>query len=224
METNFNEEIILDKIKKLIALSESPNEMEAASALNKVKVLLAKYGLEYSNIKEANENLIEKELFKDNIIYDWQIKLIECINSSTFTEAIIETNEREKKINIIGRKANVTTAINLYQYLDSTIYRISIKYKIVVRDLESFRLGMVDNIKNRLMETENKPSKTKRNEIIPLMSKETEYENNTYIMNKYGKIKNKEYNKSFEENSFGLGKKVGDKISLDKQIKRDNNN
>ena len=64
-----------------------------------------------------------------------------CITNSTFTEAIVETEEKNKTIIIIGRKINVTAAVNLYDYLDNTIRRISKKYDVVVRDLDSFRLS-----------------------------------------------------------------------------------
>jgi len=114
---NPEEEKILNKIKKLFALSESPNEKEAASALNKAKVLLAKYGLEHSPLEGPSVNLTERELVRNTDIHDWQIKLIECIGESTYTEAIIESFEKERRIVIIGRRANVLSAVNLYKYL-----------------------------------------------------------------------------------------------------------
>ncbi len=52
MEKNEENKIILEKIKKLIALSESPNESEAAAALSKVQVLLAKHDLTMTDIKQ----------------------------------------------------------------------------------------------------------------------------------------------------------------------------
>ncbi len=47
MKSQYDEIIIIDKIKKLFALSQSAIEEEAASALNKAKELLVKYGIEY---------------------------------------------------------------------------------------------------------------------------------------------------------------------------------
>ena len=144
MKIHHNESLIIDKIKKLFALSNSPIEEEAASALNKAKELLVKYDIEYEKIEETKENISEKVLLKSKDIIDWQYKLVECITSSTFTEAIVETEEGNKTVIIIGRKINVISAVNLYEYLYDRIGKISNKYDIVVRDLDSFRYGMVE--------------------------------------------------------------------------------
>src|SRR6056297_3342508 len=128
MKTHYDETMIIDKIKKLLALSKSPNEKEAASALQKAKALLAKYGIDFSEINKANINILEKVFIKNKEISNWQYKLIECITYSTFTEAIIEVNDKEQEIKIIGRKVNVITAMNLYEYLDTTVFQISKKY------------------------------------------------------------------------------------------------
>ena len=220
MNTQFNEQKIIEKIKKLFALSDSPNEKEAAAALNKAQTLLTKYGLEYSDLDGENLNIIEKTILKDSSINLWQLKLIACITTSTYTEALFETDKNIKKIIIIGRKTNVIAAIHLFDYLNTTILKISVKYKIVVRDLESFRLGMVENIKERLDELKQKPAASYENGLIPLIENMYRNENSTYLMDKYGEIGNKENNGSFESNSYGLGKIVGGKISLDSQISK----
>ncbi len=50
MQSHHNESMVIDKIKKLFALLNSPIEEEAASALNKAKELLVKYDIEYKKI------------------------------------------------------------------------------------------------------------------------------------------------------------------------------
>jgi len=78
---------------------------------------------------------------------------------------------------------------------------------------------MVDNIKKRLTEVEKKTIRTNEKGLVPLMNKKTDMENSAYIEEKYGKIKYRQCNESFEENSYGLGEKVGAKITLNKQIR-----
>lgn len=218
MKLHHNESMIIDKIKKLFALSNSPIEEEAASALNKAKELLVKYDIEYEKIEETKENISEKVLLKSKDILDWHYKLIECITSSTFTEAIVETEESNKTVIIIGRKINIISAANLYNYLEKTIRRVSNKYDIVVRDLDSFRYGMVEKIQQRLKKSENEYINTEEKGLIPLIDENTKKENINYLKNKYGKINNRKYNNSVDENSYGLGKIVGEKISLNDQI------
>jgi len=218
MKTHYDETMIIDKIKKLLALSKSPNEKEAASALQKAKALLTKYGIDFSEINKANINILEKVFIKNKEISNWQYKLIECITYSTFTEAIIEVNDKEQEIKIIGRKVNVITAMNLYEYLDTTVFQISKKYTSIVRDMESFRYGMVEKIQQRLKHSENTYNANNEKELIIVINRETEKENTEYIKNKYGDVENKNYHDPVEENSYGLGKIIGGKISLNKQV------
>ncbi len=215
------EDKIIDKIKKLLALSESPNEEEAASALIKVKMLLIKYGLELEDIDQNKSKIIEKSVLKKEKIAEWQVSLISCITKITFTEALLQSGKEKEKIIIIGKKVNVITAKNLFEYLNTAIVKTSKKYRIVVNDLDSFRMGMIDKIKERLYQNSINDISPYEKKIVVKIMEETVKENEEYRNNKYGRMNNRIADKGVDPNSYGLGKIVGNKISLDKQISND---
>lgn len=113
------------------------------------------------------------------------------------------------------------TAAKLYEYLEHSICRISKKYDLVLRDLDSFRYGRVEKIQERLNSPKNAGEDTKKKGLVPLVDKHTKRENMEYLRSKYNKITNRNHNNPIEENSYGLGKIVKGKISLNDQIKKD---
>ena len=210
--------IILEKLKKLIALSESPNEAEAAAALSKVQLLLAKHGLSMSDLDFAESDIIEKAILNKKRLRNWESALLSTVMNATYTEVIHKPSEG--KVYIIGRDINVAAAENLFIYLHDTIKRISRKYTTVIRHADSFRYGMVVNINKRLKSIEEQSSEpgSEEKQIIVSMTGETSSENKDFLNDNYGKIRKKRVNSRVEPDSYGLGQKVGNKISLNKQI------
>ena len=213
------DKVILEKLKKLIALSESPNEAEAASALSKVHLLLARHGLSISDLNIKDEDVIEKAVLNKKRLRNWESALLSTIMQATYTEAIHKP--LEGKVYIIGREINVTAAENLFSYLHETIKRISKKYNPVVRHADSFRYGMVVNINKRLKELDVKEhSDREEKQIVVSMAGKTAKENREFLDRSYGKIRKKRVNSRVDPESYGLGQKVGNKISLNRQIRK----
>ena len=117
---NQENRLIFDKIKKLLALSESPNEAEAASALSKVHVLLARHGLSISDIKTGSRSSIEEKcILEKKRLRNWESALLAAIMKASYTEAVHKSGEG--RVYIIGREINVSAAENLFSYLHQTI-------------------------------------------------------------------------------------------------------
>ena len=212
--------LILKKIEKLLALSESPNEAEAASAMSKVHVLLAKHGLSITDMKSGSgKSVTEKCILEKKRLRNWESALLAAVMKATYTEAVHKSGEG--KVYIIGRDINITAAENLFSYLHETIKRISRKYNPVVRHADSFRYGMVVNINMRLKEMDSEKEINKEEkQIVVSMKGKTDSENSGYLSETYGKIKRKRINNRVDPESYGLGQKVGNKISLNKQIRK----
>ena len=209
--------LVIEKLKKLIALSESPNENEAASALAKTYILLAKHGLSISDLEIKDENIVEKGILNKKRLRSWESALISAIISATYTEALHMPGEG--KVSIVGREVNIIAAENLFDYLHKSIIRISKKYKGVVRHSDSFRMGMVVNISERLnkLKEDLSPLKEERQMVVS-MKKQADKENREFLNNNYGKLNKKRVNNNVEPNSYGLGQKIGHKVSLNIQI------
>ena len=60
--TDAPSDAILAKVRKLLALGESPSEAEAASALAKAQALLARYGLSLSDVEPETSEVTEATL------------------------------------------------------------------------------------------------------------------------------------------------------------------
>ena len=206
----------MDRIRKLLALSESPYDAEASLALEKAQVLLIKQGLTISDLLEESK-VIELSISYGKHIQPWEERLLKCILSATFTEAIQVYDKNEQELIIIGREANVITAKILYEYLHETVKRKAEVFRDSIEDLESFRIGMVDSIRTKFKEKAiqhlNKQSDS-TNELKHVFLRETE----EYIEEHYGTPENKNSWYGVDPNSYGLGKGIGKKISIDQQL------
>ena len=209
---------LFEKIEKLLALSESPNEAEAAAALAKVQVLLARHGLSMSDMKSSSKSSVEeRSILNKKRLRNWESALLATVMKATYTEAVHKP--AEGKVYIIGREINVATAENLFSYLHETIKRISRKYNPVVRHADSFRYGMVVKINERLKAIDDRKNADKEEkQIIVSMKGKTDSENSEYLADTYGKVKRKRINNRVDPESYGLGQKVGNKVSLNKQV------
>lgn len=204
-------ERIIDKVKKLMALSESPVEAEAAAALAKARRLLTKHGLVLTDVLPMGDGVVETEVLYGAGIAPWQLALLFHISLVTHTEALHLTGKHSEKVTFIGALKDVVTAKNLFLYLNGRIVRSSRGYSSVVRDLDGFRMGMVDGLGERLQELFRGADDIRA-------GRREEEENPSWGERKYGPIEKEETDFSADPNSYGLGKKVGRKIALNWQI------
>ena len=162
-----DKEKLLDKIRKLLALGESPNEHEASSAIAKAQELLEKYNLTMAEVgsKEDSEpELIECQVETD--YSDWQANLYNCVAKSNYCTIIVTPSHN--KIHVIGRYVNVVASIELAQWLVQQFDRIALSdvmrnYKTMLLEpyphknpeskkvyKEGFMRGLVKNVSDRL--------------------------------------------------------------------------
>ncbi len=218
-----SENKIIERVRKLLALGESPNEAEAAAAINKAKVLLARYGMTLSDMDKNEHGVIERELLKAHRLRVWKSVLLTSILDSTYTQALKIRKGKESRIVLIGREENIISAENMYNYLCSSIAGISRKYRSTVRHLDSFRFGIVTRIRERLEELNSESRReagTAERALVVAMEKTAEKENSAYLDKQYGKLRSQRSSRmGVDPNSFGLGKAIGNKISLDRQIR-----
>jgi len=212
---------ILDKVKKLLALSKSPSEAEAASALEKAQVLLAMYGLSMDEIRQESD-VREELLLEKRRLRTWESSLIYFVCKATFTEAIHYSSQKVGRILLIGRELNLVTARELFAYLHQIILILGRKHNNEVAHLESFRQGIVHRIGERLYEQNREPVSGQKSaeDLAPvvMMSASSKLENTSFIKQKYGETSSKKIGRRVESDSYYRGKAVGDQISLNKQI------
>jgi len=175
---NPEKELILQKIKKLLDLSDPKNggsigELQNSAVL--AQKLLSKYHLSVSQVlsldsKKSNGiEIVEEEAVKyvANILPDWLRILIEAINNITDTKTLIKRSERENTnygylgIYFVGDNLDVLTAIELFNFLKSTISKMATQIAKKDNNKQSYQLwkafskGCVDAILIRSYQIES---------------------------------------------------------------------
>jgi hypothetical protein len=143
---------ILAKVKKLMALGTSPSEAEAASALEKARTLLARYGLSIEDVEENESEIVENTLLEKKRLRSWESHLIYVITSATFTQALHVQRGDVGSVLIIGREVNAVAAAELFAYLHLVVLKLGRAHSGEVAHLESFKTGVVQRIGERLLD------------------------------------------------------------------------
>jgi len=141
---------ILAKVKKLMALGSSPSEAEAASALEKARTLLARYGLSLSDVETHSSDVTEGVLLEKKRLRSWESQLIYVITVTTFTQALHVSRGGVSQVLLIGREINTLAAAELFAYLHLVVLKLGRAHSGSVTHLESFKMGAVQRIGERL--------------------------------------------------------------------------
>lgn len=141
-DTNMTKELImsnsteiLDKIRKLMALSQSPNENEAMVALNKARELMIEYKISQSEVDSheiKNKNFVKRKLNTWCTKYNdpWLLDLCGVIARAHCCDYYITHQYGGKKLymTIIGFEDDVNVAEMAFYYAMDTVYT-SLRYK-----------------------------------------------------------------------------------------------
>jgi hypothetical protein len=202
--------IVIEKIQKLLKLSESPNENEAQSALAKAHALLAKHNLKASDLNIKSNDIKPVTLVVGKRLPTWHKTLIAELCHYNNCKSFFNISLFERRIVIIGKHVNVVCVQNMFNYLNQTIKRIS-------KGLgESFRMGVVARIADKLKEQQNEIEK--KNQKWGLVIRK-----NTKALDEWfrfhGIFKTAKYTYTIQDRSgFSEGYAAGGRIGLDKQM------
>jgi len=149
---------IVEKIKKLLLLSESSNENEAALAAAKAAELMLKYSISQSSLHiEEDKEDVEFFIFEDNDKKNkvqWKGGLAYSI--AEFFNCFVYWSNQD--LYFIGRESDKNAVLYLYKAISNQIEELAYKFwvKEGIRSgihgkswNNSFKLGCVINIANR---------------------------------------------------------------------------
>jgi hypothetical protein len=150
---------IVEKVKKLLALSESPNEQEAATALAKAHALLESHNLSMGDVIYKNANEVARPfLVAREAMPSWIEILINNVADFNYCSFIKMNTEGAPSYILVGKPINVTVASQLIDYLVQTVNRIASNRN---ETSDAFKFGMVYSILKRLSEIYNPTSESK---------------------------------------------------------------
>lgn len=132
---------VLDKIRKLLALTASPNENEAAVAATKAQQLLLQHKLTMADV-DAEMGTEEEPVTHSTVdmgvgpfeVYRWALALASGVCQATFCNYVWHKGfvtrhgvVGRKCVSFIGRPLDVEAAKELYTWLGTQIYRMGLE-------------------------------------------------------------------------------------------------
>jgi hypothetical protein len=156
-------EALLDTIRRLLALSGSPNEHEARAALAKAHELLARHNLDLAEVQAEPSG----ESFGDEVVSHGGRKPAETLYVTAiceqffFVRFISRTQwdagqqRRVQTLMLFGRKENLPVGQHVYRYLSETFVRLWREYcgknpGCSQRERRTYYLGLFEGLRNRL--------------------------------------------------------------------------
>jgi predicted SprT family Zn-dependent metalloprotease len=180
---DYEESSMLGKIKKLLALSDSPNENEAYAAAQKVQTLMAAHGVEYADLKTVEEGSELDEPLVNEVIEDfgartvgWKFSLLGAICRVNYCSCL---GGGQYGIRALGNKTHVEICRSYYQYFVHVIESEAAQYRGQGRVfLNRFREAMVHEIGKRLQQQfqQNNPVKIPNATTTSTLSLASQYQ------------------------------------------------
>lgn len=244
MQTQVSVEII-EKIQKLLALGQSPNENEAKLAVSRAQELLLKYNLKMSEItNDGGETPVEEQVIdKMGHIANWKLNLLEHISKHNFCTVLLRTETRGSNVRycLIGKAFNIDIVNSMYKYLIDAIERLARSEvskeevyeaygRFTPRARNSFKLGAAKRIGERLEEIrlmEDNEGVDMNGDghctaLVVRNLREHELALNEAYLNRLQDRSQKMTRSVFNPDFFGMGYDAGNKIGLNKQLEKNN--
>lgn len=225
---------IVDKIRKLLALSKSSNEHEAARALEQANRLLLLHNLEMKDVEGENDlsKIVEDDLEVGGRIMNWKKLILQAVLKLNNCDLISAYAKKDGKLGYkasdfnrclkaIGKRHNIDISVSMYDYLKKTQER---KIKINnPHDKNAFRIGFAHAIYDKIEEIIYNREKEKGtvNDCTALVVVEKALIDK-YKKEKFEGLQMKSYGaKKVDAKSFYAGQAAGRQTSLNGQV---NNN
>lgn len=141
--------IIKSKVKKLLALSKSPNENEAALALEKATTLMAQYRLDESEVRDYTK----KSVKSTKRYVEWRSIVANAVENLYATYHYRDVNTGE--FIFYGEELDVFMATEMFSYLIKTIDRMAaqnIRKNAKYHFRQSYRSGLASRLYDRIEE------------------------------------------------------------------------
>lgn len=235
---------LIERVTKLLALSKSSNENEAAVAMEKAQAILAEHNLTLEAVQEkANKvehKVVHHRTFKLHPARPWLRMLANAVGMLYFCKNFFMSQKQgSHKYDwhfFVGKKHDALVASMMFEYLAATIQRLELEHadRLFTNNKKrhsafrnAFRLECVERLQERIME---RIEAAKRGEVhsvsnvrnLPalasmyLISLE---QNKSYIEEMFGDLNVvQSRGRSQSETGRRLGREAGNKISLDAQL------
>jgi Protein of unknown function (DUF2786) len=225
-------ESIANKIKKLLALSQSPNEAEAIAASKKAQELLTRHNLSMADLADSSQEDVEEYELSSQLKGDrWRESLIDGVADANFCEFLTRTTRGKGSTYIlIGRPSNCKVAALQYEYLCKTVERLANEAINETGEKgfrNAFRVGCARRIQVRLREAikEQCSQGVVSNDgnisaiVMRSLFEQRQAEIKQYISSELGRVRYVNKSTSISSSSgYAAGDRAGQSVSLNKQV------
>jgi len=220
--------MVQDRIRKLLALSTSPNEHEAAAAAAKAHALLAEHNLtmaEVQDVEEPTDVEIGHMTHSSRHSSPWVRQLWFAVAKTYFCDYFYYTRNHRTHHTIIGNATNSQLACAMGDYLQSTVMRLansecrgqSGSFKT------GFKKGAVARLRTRLREMREVKTEevkdVKNSSNLPALYEQNDQMLAAYVKETFGEL-GKAVSRERNTSSAGYyaGQAAADNIGLHAQI------
>ena len=203
-------ESVKRRVKKLLALSTSPNENEALSALRKANELMAEHKLS----KAVFAGYVEKSVKSTKRAVRWRTILANAVERLYATEHYRDVVTGSMVF--IGEELDVFMAVEMYSYFVRTIDRMAaqnIRKNAKYKYRQSYRAGIASRLWDRMNELGQQCSWRNPKEVEQKKNEISAWVNNQVSLTD-GKAKKYKQN----DKAFARGVNDGDSVSLSRQM------
>ena len=210
----------IDLVRKLLALSASPNENEAEIAMAKAQRILTQYNLDLNEIADLDPSCADMSReYVSGSKYLWHFNLCAALCRFNYCKCIRHAGYYGTNVQyaILGRSINVGVVIELFNWITPQLLRLAeslnIPYGIHRTNYKtSFLLGCVSGIRERLK------SQFERNicELPKTQALIVRYdeENKAFQDSLYEKLKNVKMSSNVHHSAFSAGRTASKDVSL----------
>jgi len=125
-----DKETVIDKIKKLLALSSSPNEHESALALERAMKLAAKANIDIRTIKSEDEPLVGRggHCLHATKLAPWELKLYAEVAGIFGSKTLLSDWNSDQYLSVVGDSQSIEIAEYIAGYLHTTLIALLDKH------------------------------------------------------------------------------------------------
>lgn len=220
--------MVQDRIRKLLALSQSPNEHEAAAAAAKAHALLAEHNLTMAEVgteEDTPDTDIGHMTHDSRHSSPWVRQLWFAVAKTYFCDYFYYTHRHRTHHTIIGNATNTQLACAMGDYLQNTVMRLantecrgqSGSFKT------GFKKGAVSRLNARLKEMREAQTQevkdVKNSSNLPALYEQNDQVLAAYVKSTFGKL-GKAVSRERNTSSAGYhaGRAAADNIGLHSQI------
>ncbi len=223
---------ILRKVEKLLALAQSQNENEAYLAMEKVQELFTKY-----NLEKARDNGLENYC---RLIIDTDKKRIEkttamiasILNDHYFVRVVFsstfhtKTCESTKTVEIMGTRENVLMSEYVFHFLHNAIHSLWLQYQEnfghSIKTRRSYQTGLLTGFREKLEGISHRSPSNSHDEKS--LMKIFHHELDSYVQTVFPKLTTRSHGSgAVDSDSFWAGKQDGGSIVIHKGVREQKN-